>query len=142
MMVNKNKTLHNSNVFIHAYSVAREQLGLPSKPVLNNYEKLIHDKPKQPEKCLTSRIGVVDNHFRNHFLELDNLFWQGINTIAANNQEATFFRQRVFILKRFYGLNAFQMSKQVGKWGKIIGQETEMAQHAFCQSLGILKRDG
>ncbi|WP_413133011.1 hypothetical protein [Enterococcus lactis] len=52
---------------------------------------------------------------------------------------ATFFRRRVFILKRFYGLNTKQISKQVGKWGKVITEEVEAAEIAFCQSLGIME---
>lgn len=139
MMVNNKKTLHKLNIFIHAYAVAREQQGLPAKPVLNDYGRLVQDKPEPLGKATTPQVKDIENHFRNQFLELDELFWQGIVAINASDQEATLFRRRVFILKRFYGFNATQISKQVGTWGKKITKEIEMAQHAFCQSLGILE---
>lgn len=81
----------------------------------------------------------MEDHFLKRYFELDELFWQGIDVIVANDQEATAFRRRVFILKRFYGLNATQISKQVGKWGKVISEEVDAAQVAFCKSLGILE---
>lgn len=139
MVINKNKTIHNLNVFIYAYTIAREQEGLPAKPVLNDYGQLVHDRPKPLEKALTPQIEKIESHFRNKYLELDELFWQGMEAITASDQEGTFFRRRVFILKRFYGLNATQISKQVGKWGKVITKEIDAAQVAFCQSLGILE---
>lgn len=40
------KTLHNLNTFVYAYIVAREQVGLPARPVLNDDGQLIHDKPE------------------------------------------------------------------------------------------------
>lgn len=138
-MVNNKKTLHKLNIFIHAYAVAREQQGLPAKPVFNDYGRLVQDKPEPLVKATTPQVKDIENHFRKQFLELDELFWQGIVAINASDQEATLFRRRVFILKRFYGFNATQISKQVGTWGKKITKEIEMAQHAFCQSLGILE---
>ncbi|MDT2501017.1 hypothetical protein P7D95_09395 [Enterococcus avium] len=139
MVASKQKTLHNLNVFIYAYTVAREQEGLPAKPILNNVGRLVRDKPEPLEKALTPQIEAIENHFRNKYLELDKLFWQGMDAIAASDQETTLFRQRVFIIKRFYGLNATQISKQVGKWGKVITEEVEAAQIAFCHSLSILE---
>lgn len=133
------KTLHILNVFIYAYTCAREQAGLPARPVLNDDGQLIHDKPEPLEKPLTPQIEAIENHFLARYFELDELFWQGMDAIAASDQEATVFRRRVFILKRFYGLNATQISKQVGKWGKVITEEVGTAQVAFCQSLGILE---
>lgn len=133
------KTLHNLNVFIYAYTCAREQAGLPARPLLNDVGELIHDKPEPLEKPLTPQIEAIENHFLARYFELDELFWQGMDAIAASDQEATVFRRRVFILKRFYGLNATQISKQVGKWGKMITEEVDTAQVAFCQSLGILE---
>lgn len=133
------KTLHNLNVFIYAYIVAREQVGLPARPLLNIDGQLIHDKPEPLEKPLTAQIEAMENHFLERYFELDELFWQGMDAIIANDQEATAFRRRVFILKRFYGLNATQISKQVGKWGKVITEEVDAAQSAFCQSLGVLE---
>lgn len=138
MTINK-KTLHNLNTFIYAYTAAREQQGLFAKPVFNDYGQLIHDKPEPLESDDTHQIRYIENHFRNRFLELDELFWQGITAINASDQEAILFRRRVFILKRFYGLNASQISKQVGKWSKVITEEIEIAQVAFCRSLGILE---
>lgn len=133
------KALHNLNVFIYAYTTAREQVGLPARPVLNAGGQLIHDKPEPLEKPLTPQIEAMENHFLERYFELDDLFWQGMAAIVANDQEANAFRLRVFILKRFYVLNATQISKQVGKWGKVITEEVGTAQVAFCQSLGILE---
>lgn len=133
------KTLHNLNVFIYAYTTAREQVGLPARPVLNDDGYLVHDEPEPPEKPLTPQVEAMENHFLKRYFELDELFWQGMDAIIANDQEATAFRRRVFILKRFYGLNATQISKKVGKWGKVITEEVDAAQVAFCQSLGVLE---
>lgn len=138
MIVTKLEILRNLNVFIYAY-VARGQVGLPTKPVLNDDSQIIHDEPKPLRKVLTPQIQAIENHFRNKYLELDELFWQGVTAIVASDQKATFFRRRVFILKRFCGLNTKQISKQVGKWGKVITKEVEAAEVAFCQSLGILE---
>lgn len=138
MAINK-KTLHNLNTFVYAYTVARESVKLPAKPVFDNDGQLVRDKPEPPTGLDTAKLKEIDDHFRNIFLELDELFWQGIAAIAASDQEATAFRQRVFILKRFYGLNAAQISKQVGKWGRVITEEIDAAAVAFCQSLGILE---
>lgn len=133
------KTLHNLNVFIYAYTTAREQVGLPARPILNADGQLIHDKPEPLEQPLTPQIEAMENYFLERYFELDELFWQGMAAIVANDKEANAFRRRVFILKRFYGLNATQISKQVGKWGKVITEEVGTAQVAFCQSLGILE---
>ncbi len=135
---NEKRILHNLNTFIYAYTVAREQVGLPARPVLNADGQLIQDKPEPLEKPLTPQIKAMENHFLERYFELDELFWQGMDAIAASDQGSGIFRQRVFILKRFYGLNCTQISKQVGKWGKVITKEVEVAQTAFCQSLGIL----
>ena len=72
---------------------------------------LMDDKPEPLEKHLTSQIKSMEDHFLKRYFELDELFCQGIDAIVANDQEATAFRRRVFILKRFYGLNATQISK-------------------------------
>lgn len=133
------KTFHSLNVFICAYTTARAQVGLSARSVLNADGQLIYDKPEPLEKPLTPQIEAVENHFLERYFELDELFWQGMAAIVANDQEATTFRRRVFILKRFYGLNATQISKQVRKWGKVITEEVEAAAVAFCQSLGILE---
>lgn len=134
-----NKTLHNLNVFIYAYITVREQVGLPDRPLLNADGQVIHDQPEPLEKPPTPQIEAMENHFLERYFELDELFWQGMKAIVASDQEATIFRRRVFILKRFYGLNAIQISKQVGRWGKVITEEVDAAQVAFCQSLGILE---
>lgn len=133
------KTLHILNVFIYAYTCAREQAGLPARPVLNDDGQLIHDKPEPLEKPLTPQIEAIENYFLARYFELDELFWQGMKAIVASDQEATVFRRRVFILKRIYGLNGTQISKQVGKWGKVITEEVDAAQVVFCRSLRILE---
>lgn len=127
------------NTFIYAYTVVKEQVGLPARPLLNADGQLIHDQPEPLEKPLTPQIKAMENHFLERYFELDELFRQGMKAIVASDQEATVFRRRVFILKRFYGLNAIQISKQVGKWGKVITEEVDAAQVAFCRSLGILE---
>lgn len=133
------KTLHNLNTFVYAYTVAREQVGLPARPVLNGDGQIIHDKPEPLETPLTPQIKTMENHFLERYFELDELFWQGMDAIVANEQDSRIFRQRVFILKRFYGMNAIQISKQVGKWGQVITEEVDAAQVVFCQSLGIVE---
>lgn len=133
------KTLHNLNVFIYTYTTAREQVGLPARPVLNADGQLIRDKPKQLEKPRMPQIKDMENHFLERYLELDELFCQGMDAISASDQGSGIFRQRVFILKRFYRMNAIQISKQVGKWGKVITEEVDVAQVVFCQSLGIVE---
>lgn len=138
MIVTKLEILRNLNVFIYAY-VARGKVGLPTKPVLNDDSQIIHDEPKPLRKVLTPQIKAMENHFLERYFELDELFWQGIGAIAASDQGSGIFRRRVFILKRFYGLNATHISKQVGKWGKVITEEIDAAQVAFCQSLGIME---
>lgn len=74
MTVNKRKTLYNLNVFIYAYICASKQVGLPGRPVLNDDGQLVHGEPKPLIKALTPQMQYIENHFRNKYLELDELF--------------------------------------------------------------------
>ncbi|WP_321382979.1 transcriptional regulator, ArpU family protein [uncultured Enterococcus sp.] len=134
--VSWSETKESVGIFLSAYKIARERVGLSMLPKLTMSYALTNE---ENQEVLTNEDLDPYESFRDTFLQLNEYFIMGYSSIMhPYRPEVTDRRRKVFMLRYVYGLSVSSVSERIHYQKNIIVDESKEAMIQFAQSLDLL----
>ncbi|MBO1137594.1 transcriptional regulator, ArpU family protein [Enterococcus faecalis] len=130
------KTKEQVGIFLRAYKVNRERVGLPIFPKLTSECFLVLREDPIKEKW---KVGQDLSVNEKEYLKTEACFAHAFTAIMhPYRPEITERRRRVFFYRYFYGLSVVAVSERINYQKNIIIDDSKMAMLQFALALDLL----
>lgn len=132
------ETKVNVGIFLSAYKIARERVGLSMLPKLSMSYTLTNE---ENQRVATNEELDPYESFRSTFLQLNDYFILGYSSIMhPYRPEVTERRRKIFMLRYVYGLSVSLVSERIHYQKNIIVDDSKESMIQFAQALDLLVR--
>lgn len=130
------ETKKTVGVFLSAYKIARERVGLPALPKLTNGYFFNNEEMRRVQE--NEALNDYEN-YRAEFLRLNQLFILGYSSIMnPYRPEVTERSRSVFMLRYVYGLSVPLISERINYQKNIVIDDSKQSMIQFSQAINLL----
>lgn len=134
------ETKNNVGLFLSAYKIARERVGVSQLPKLTMCYSL---NDEEYRKIQESEAFEDQNDIRNDFLNLHQNFVLGYSAIMHPwKPEITDRRRSIFMLRYVYGLSGSIVIDRIHYQKNIVIEDSKRAIVQFASALSLLEKKG